>query len=347
MNIALAILLILFAGIMNGSFALPAKYVAKWRFENIWLNYALWGFVILPWSITWCLAPQLFQIYAKIPSSLLLIIAVGGFVFGIGQVCFALAMDIIGMSLGFVINLGIGIGLGFGLPFIMQYPQKIFTPFGVMILSGSILAIIGLIISSYSGILRDNYKNKTDTATLQARTGKNHFFGIMLAVIAGLSSASQNFVFSYTHGVQDLTIQAGAGDFVAANIIWPIYLLCCFIPYALYMLYLHKKNNSFGVYRQSNFGKYYLLVIIMGFFWYGSLLFYCKAAQLIGKLGAIIGWPMFMVAIILSSNFWGWKYLEWQDCGSRAKKVIKLGLGFLLIAIVVLGCASIGNGAFN
>jgi L-rhamnose-H+ transport protein len=52
MNISanfVVLILILIAGIISGSFALPTKHVAKWRFENIWLQYSLWAFVILPW----------------------------------------------------------------------------------------------------------------------------------------------------------------------------------------------------------------------------------------------------------------------------------------------------------
>lgn len=338
MHTMFALLIVLLAGMLNGSFALPTKYITKWQFEHIWLNFSLWGFVILPCLTMIYLLPQIFQIYTKIPTSLLLIITLGGLFYGIGQICFAYALAIIGIGLGFVINLGIGVVLGFAIPLIVQYPHKIFTQFGLVTLTGTILIVMGLVVSNHAGVLRDRHKLKFNA--LKVFTKKNHYLGIMFAIIAGLSSASQNFIFSYTHSIQDLAKQAGASSFAAANILWPGYLLCGFIPYVLYMLYLHYKNKSFDAYRQKGISKYYLFTIIMGIFTVGSLFFYAKASQLIGVLGPVIGWPMFMVVIILSSSFWGLKYGEWKNCGEKAKNTMELGLSLFIIAVAILGYGS-------
>ena len=160
MGILIAFALILIAGVTNGSFALPTKHVYKWKFENIWLQYSLWAFVILPWLIAYFLVPQIGQVYTQAPWHLLLIMMLGGLVMGVGQVCFALALNMIGLSLGFVINLGLGIFLGFLLPLVFQHPQQIFTHFGFITLLGCLLAIIGLIFSNRAGRLHDREKHE-------------------------------------------------------------------------------------------------------------------------------------------------------------------------------------------
>ena len=205
------------------------------------------------------LEPKSLQIYAKIPLDVLAIIMLGGFFFGVGQVCFAMALNIIGIGLAYSINLGVGIVLGFSLPLIIQYPHKIFTTFGLINLIGTLLAIIGLILTNQAGALRDANQLKSSSPQLNRKI--NHSLGVWLTIIAGLSSASQNFIFSYTHSIQDLAKGLGANSFAAANIVWPGYLLCGFVPYLLYMLYLHCKNQSFAVYHQKGFGKYYLYSI--------------------------------------------------------------------------------------
>lgn len=350
-NIYFAIGLIFIAGIINGSFALPTKHVTKWKFENIWLQFSFWAFVVLPWVIILFLVPQVFDIYAESPSSLLWIIFIGGLFFGAGQICFALALHMIGLGLGFVINLGLGIGLGFLLPLLIQHPEQIFTHFGYTTLIGTGLAIAGLIISNYAGMLRDR-----DTSELLARglsegaigavkglaakQKANYGIGVFLAILAGLSSAGQNFTFSFTYEMQKLATEMGANAFGAANIIWPGFLLCGFIPYAAYTIYLHYKNGSFANYRKSGTGKYHLYAIVMGLCWYGSLIFYGKASQLIGALGPLVGWPLFMVLIILVSSFWGWKHKEWEHGSAKSKRVMNVGLAILLLAIIVLGYGS-------
>jgi len=338
-NVIFALCLSVLAGICNGSFALPTKHVTKWRFENIWLNFAIWGFIILPWSSMLFLAPQTFAIYSKIPTHLLLIISGGGIFFGIGQVCFARALNSIGMGLSFAINLGIGIALGCGLPLIVQYPDKIFTKFGGIILTSILLTVLGLIFSTHAGAMCQRMKYKA-TTSLKTEQKKKHSLGVLLAIISGISSASQNFIFAYTNSIQDLALQLGANSLAAANIMWPCYLLWGFIPYMLYMLYLHYKHNSFAMYSLPGVGKYYFFAAIMGVFSYGSLLLYAKATQLMGKLGPIIGWPIFMVVIILTSNFWGWQSNEWRGCSLKAKNILLLGLGFFVLSVITLGYGS-------
>jgi L-rhamnose-H+ transport protein len=335
MGILLAFGLIIVAGIINGSFALPTKHIDKWRFENIWLQYAIWAFVILPWIIALFLVPQIITVYKEAPWQLLLIMLAGGFVFGIGQMCFALALDMIGFGLGFVINLGLGIMLGFSLPLIIQHTDQIFTPFGFITLLGCILAVLGLVYSTRAGNIH-NFESKEHLSS-ENKPRKVFLLGVSLAILAGLSSAGQNFAFSFTSQMQTMALQQGATEFGAANVMWPGFLLCGFIPYALYMLFLGAKNKSFGNFTKAGTGKYYLFALFMGLFWYGSLIFYGKASQLIGKFGPIVGWPLFMVLIILASNFWGWRHGEWTGASARVKKNLWIGLTLLILAVIVLG----------
>ncbi len=340
MTTILALSLIFLAGILNGSFALPTKYITRWKFEHIWLNFSFWGFVIVPWLIMLYLVPQILQIYTRITPFLLLVIMAGGLFYGAGQVCFAFALDIIGIGLGFAINLGVGIILGFAMPLIIQHPDKVFTKFGLLIAIGAMLTVAGLVLASRAGKLRDQYKLKNVIAKI-VNNKKSNFLGIMFAVMSGISSASQNFVFSYTHSVQDLAITLGATSFAAANVLWPLYLLFGFIPYASYMFYLHYKHGSFNAYHQRHTVRYCLFTMLMGILTCCSLFLYAKASQLIGALGPVIGWPIFMVVVIIVSSLWGWRFNEWQDCGAKAKSSMGLALVLFILAVIVLGYSSI------
>lgn len=346
MNILIALFLILFAGIINGSFALPTKHISRWNFENIWLQYAFWAFILLPWIIIFFLAPQVFQIYSATPAHIIWIMIIGGFLFGAGQVGFAFAIDMIGIGLAFVICLGIGTGLGFLLPLLFQHPDKIFTLFGGLTLLGTALAILGLIVSTYAGGLRDRYRKNALENQPTLNNKKHYKIGVLLATIAGLFSAGQNFSFSLTTPMQHTALALGATPLGAANIMWPGFLFFTFLPYAGYMLYLHANNKSFSHYRRSATKKYYLFALLMGFCWYGSLIFYSKASQLIGTIGPIVGWPLFMVLVILTSNFWGWKHQEWLGCDRKIKTILWLGLILLILSVIVLGFSS-HVGKFN
>jgi len=338
MTMLTALILILVAGITNGSFALPTKHVHKWKFENIWLQYCIWTFLIIPWIVAYFLSPQIFEVYRQTPTIILTVMIIGGLVFGIGQICFALSINMIGIGLAFVINLGLSIMLGFLLPLVIQHPQQIFTRFGMITLGGCIFAVIGLILSNQAGNL--HHKEKRELRNPETKS-QLYSLGAILAIIAGLSSAGQNFSFSFTSQMQQFAIHMGTHHVGAATIMWPGFLFCAFIPYTSYMIFLHVKNRSFSNLTVPGTGIYYLFALLMGLFYYGSIIFYSKAAQIIGALGPLVGWPLFMALIILVSNYWGWRSGEWAGCSKKVKRTLWLGLACLILSIVVLGYSSL------
>lgn len=319
------------AGIMNGSFALPTKHIKTWNFENIWLNYSIWAFLILPWATIFILNPNLTSVYKAMPMNTLFTLLIGGFLFGLGQVCFALALRNIGLGLGFVINIGLGTGLGSLLPLLTLNANSIYTPAGMVTIGGIGFIILGLLLSYSAGRQRDKASQTTSTQKSSA-----YHFSVLLAILAGLFSAGQNYTFALTGNMHELALTAGADPLTASIIIWPPFLTCSLIPYMLYMLYLHKKNNSFQRYRESGLFKNNLLGIVMAFFWFGSLAIYSKASLMIGTLGPVIAWPLFMVLIILTSNFWSWRHNEWAGCSVTIKRRVIASIFSLVLAVMVL-----------
>ena len=161
-------------------------------------------------------------------------------------------------------------------------------------------------------------------------------FGVLAAIFAGLGSAGQNFTFASTTAVQHMASQLGLSPLASAFIIWPGFLTIACVPYVLYMLFLNIKNKSFHIYISGE-SKYYFLAAVMAVFWFGSLVFYSKATQLIGKLGPVIIWPLFMTLIILTSNFWGWQHGEWSKADKIAKIMSLVGILLFIIAVIMFG----------
>lgn len=342
MPLLLAIVYAIVAGFINGSFALPSKRAKQWQFEHVWLNFSIWAFLIIPWVSIFLFAPNVMQVYHQMSADTFLILCVGGFLFGIGQICFAQALKKIGLGLGFVINIGLGTSLGFLLPLIALHPQEITTPFGLTTIAGGALIILGLIVSYLAGKKRTAAKQvaagTVENASSESADSHRHYkLGVLLACIAGVFSALQNFSFAATHNLQLLALQNGLEHMAASIIIWPIFLTFTFIPYIIYMLSLHFKHKSIHLYYHRRSYLNIQFAFLMGLFWFGSLILYSKASLLIGKLGPIVGWPLFMVCIILTSNFWSWREREWQGAPSQSIKQMQVALVLMIIAVIILG----------
>lgn len=332
MPVTLALTYTIIAGFLNGSFALPTKNLKQWQFENIWLIYSIWGFLVLPWVIIFFLAPNVALVYQMVPAKLFFILILGGFLFGIGQVCFAEALKRIGLGLGFVINIGLSTALGFLLPLMVLHPDRMLTPFGFATLFGILFILAGLFVSYQAGKERDRLFNQHQ----EMMSNSQYHFGVLLAIIAGLFSAGQNFTFAATSDMQQIAINAGVNQLAASMIIWPVFLIFTFIPYFIYMWYLHLKNRSFINYQGPKTPINFIFALIMGFFWYFSLVLYSQASLLIGSLGPVVAWPLFMVLIILTSNFWGWRYKEWAFCPPTVTRKALVAVGLLIIAVIIL-----------
>ena len=85
------------------------------------------------------------------------------------------------------------------------------------------------------------------------------------------------------------------------------------------------------------------LVVAMAVLWSGSNFVYGAGARGMGPLGLVLGWPIFMAAIVLTANAWGLVTGEWHGAGSRAVAWAVAGIILLLAGIST--AASAGSGS--
>jgi high-affinity Fe2+/Pb2+ permease len=59
-----------------------------------------------------------------------------------------------------------------------------------------------------------------------------------------------------------------------------------------------------------------------------------------GSLGAAIGFPLAMAALIIGSSVVGFVTGEWKSSSSQAKRLMAGGLGLLMMAAALIGIAN-------
>ncbi len=95
--------LVLCAGVFQGSFLLPAKWMRQWAWENYWLLFAATAYLACPWLLAVATIPRLGEIYAGATAGSLGAVALYGTGWGIGAVTFGLGVDAMGLALGFAV----------------------------------------------------------------------------------------------------------------------------------------------------------------------------------------------------------------------------------------------------
>lgn len=77
----------------------------------------------------------------------------------------------------------------------------------------------------------------------------------------------------------------------------------------------------------------------MGLLWFSSTVIYGGVSARLAEMGPILGWPLFMSAIIITSNVWGLATGEWKGSGSKALNTMFGSIFFLILGFGTLAYA--------
>lgn len=332
-----ALALTLVAGFINGSFATPTKYMNLWSEEVKWFAFSFFGMLILPWLTAWILLPNSITIIYQIPSHALITIILGGLLFGLGQICFAVAFRLIGIGLNFVINISFGTACT-ALVGLAMHPELLNSSYALMQIFGVTLFVLAVIFGACAGAVRDRAK----TQKSEKKSRIIVFTGVVLSLLAGIGSACQGVSYTLANPYISKMAIEGSATLGMNTIGWVILFSFAFIPYVLYFLFLALKNKSLNTITSSGSAKYWLYLLIMGIGFWGSLVLFSGANIIIGgDLGPTVAWPLFMVFIILTSNFWSFISGEWTGASAFSQKLLWISLTMLMIAIVVFSASAV------
>ena len=314
----LSFLGIIFAGVMNGSFTVPAKFIKQLTNEKVWQYHSIFGMAILPWLLLTILSPQAVIKFSQIRFSTWLCIIFGGLIFGVGQICFARAIKKIGLSLSFATN--IGIGLVIGSIFVILYKGMLFSFSGGVVVLAVMLILCGLATYYFS--------NKSALRLNRLEEACTHLkHGWFLAIFAGIASGLQNIVF-----IISISNEKPLFSHLPSFWVWPPYLLFASIPMIIGFKSKKKLANMpalsfFSILKNS------FLIFLMGLFFVGSLVLYSYGVSHLSHEETIIAWPAFLIPIILTTQFWGWVFDHQYRNISTLKMISILSL---VVAIAIL-----------
>lgn len=332
-----AALTVIAGGLLHGSFALPMKKIANWKWENTWLVYSVAGLIALPCALALATVPSLGGVYSGSALSTLALIVLCGVGWGAGSTLFGLAIARVGMALAFAIILGITSSVGSLLPLLILSPGEMFSHRGQVLLGGLALVVAGIMICAKAGALRE--RNQNPEAAAGARSG--FVTGLIICLASGILSPALNFGFVFGKPMQEAAAAAGARPDLAANAIWALALAGGFFVNAGYAVYLLGKNRTWRHFTQAGTpAGYWLGAALMGLLWYSGISIYGMGAAAMGPLGGVLGWPIFMSVVIIMANVLGAATGEWKGAGEKAVRLSWAGIAVLLAAITVIARAN-------
>jgi L-rhamnose-H+ transport protein len=332
------------AGVMGGSFTVPMKSVRGWAWEKTWLLYAVVGMVIVPWLLVALVVPHPAEVYARVSATELARTALFGAGWGIGSVLFGLGVARVGTALAFAIVVSMTATLGSLIPLAVLQPAELTTGRTLWLLLGLAIVLVGLSLCSAAGFLKEAAQ-RAPSAAGASRTSGGFLGGLLICLVAGLTSPMFNFSLAFGSGIQRQAESRGANAAFASVAVIAVAVTAGFLTNAGYCVYLLLRNKSWRTTADSQGApptglKNSILVLLMGLLWMFGMFLYGVGAGRMGARGPVLGWPLFMTLMVLMGNFWGTVTGEWKGSGRRAYGLLQLGNVAMVVAFVVISMAS-------
>ena len=327
---------IVLAGLLNGSFAVPIKTARAWKFEHIWMVFSLLAMALIPWAGVALAVPGWSRLLAAVPARGWWGLIALGLLWGVASLLYGVAVDLLGIALGFAIQLGLSIVLGALVPMIWSHALSLRTAQDAFFLGGLAAMVGGVVLCAQAG----GSKSKAPGAT-----GARFRKGLVIAIIGGIGAPLLNFGIQY--GVTLLRsahqIPQGAQFSVNTYVAWAVFLSAAAVTQAGYCLFRILSTHATAAFRAPGTGRDTGLVVGMSFVWAASVCFYGMSVVGLGPLGTSFGWPVFIALIVLTSNTWGVILGEWRDAPRAAFRRMLAGSAVLVLAAFLIGQGNPGS----
>lgn len=321
---------IVVAGLLNGSFAVPMKTARAWKFPHIWAVFSLLAMAIIPWSGVAIAVPNVGGIISSVPFRGWMVLMILGLVWGVASLLYGVAVDLLGIALGFSIQLGLSIVLGALIPLAWAGAIAVRNLNDVLYFSGLAVMVLGVILCSQAG--GNKHPGRTER--------REHFRkGLIIAILGGIGAPLLNVGIQY--GISLLRasgqIPVDATFGVRTYVAWAVFLTAAAGTQAAWCGWQVVKSHTFTHFSQPGTLHDAFWVVVMGLVWAASLCIYGISAIRLGHAGTSIGWPVFVGLIVLTSNLWGVALGEWKGAAKPAVHRMIVGCVVLVVAAFLIG----------
>jgi L-rhamnose-H+ transport protein len=321
---------VVLAGLLNGSFAVPLKTTRVWKFNHIWTLHSLLAMGVIPWVVVIAAVPGWNRLLARGDLRGWLILIGWGVLFGIASLLYGIAVDLLGIALGFAIQLGLSIVLGALLPLVWAGAFELRSRGDWFFVLGLALMVVGVVLCAQAG----GSKGKSGSS------GTKRFrLGLIIAIVGGVLAPTLNFGIQYGSALLSKGVEARwkQGFPVDIYLAWAVFLSSAAVLQAGYCFSRVLREGSMEVFGRGMLTRDALQVPIMSLLWISSVFLYGRSAFALGPLGNSFGWPVFVALIILTSNAWGVLLAEWSGATKAAFCRMLSGSAVLIVAAFLIG----------
>ena len=339
------IILVALAGIGTGTAMWPMKRMKRLQFEHYWFIAMLLGLFILPWVIVFFRIPNPFVAYAQVGWAPLLKANFFALLWGVANVLYGLCVVRIGAALtGAIMSLGIVAGAI--LPMVMKgsglfaNAPDLMSPGGLVLMVGLAVIMSGVAISSFAGFGREKaLAGSTSVSPAQGRQG-NFNTGLVMAVVAGITSAGSALCFVYGQAPIKEAMMAQGADTMSADVaVWAAALMSGAMVNIIFPAWIMTKKKNWGELLK-NPGET-LLATIIGIQLITAFMLLGRGMLLLGVFGASVGFAIQQILQIMGNQAVGFFSGEWKNVYGKPRRLMYTALVVLAVAVLIIAFSNV------
>ena len=322
---------VLVAAVLQGAFLLPASRARGWAWEQVWLAFSLFGMVLCNWLLTLLVLPHPMALFVSVPRGEIVILACFGLAWGVGAVLFGLAMNMLGLTLGYPLIMGLNASVGTFVPLLWFDGLSMFVGRRLYISAGTLVGIAGIWLCSVAGARRESSSSKTQEAS-----GSQFATGLVMALGSGVLSCLPNIGLAYGTTTIETARRLGASPAFAGDAVWLIFFTFGGLVNMAYCLRrIVRRGTLRELYRPDRIVNWWWC-LAMGLMWIGGFYLYGMGAARLGRIGATIGWPILVSVSIAVGVLCGLGRGEWNGASDRARRLLWGGLALIVLAVLII-----------
>ncbi|MGC4074086.1 MAG: L-rhamnose/proton symporter RhaT [Nibricoccus sp.] len=337
----------------------PQKRVTGWSWQTFWLIQAAFCWFLLPVIGAFLTVPDYLSVVRAVPNDVMLRTFLLGALYGVGGTAFGMAIRYVGFSVTYAIAIGVSMIGGTvyaiakgdtSIADTAAHVQEFFAKTGSLWVTGGMaVALIGIALCGVAG----KFKELDHAKSGAAQPGENKtFLGLILCLVAGVLSAVYGMSLAEGTPLAKAAAAQAAGQQLlgidaatfSSNAIYPFSNTGAFLTTALYCLWLHRRQKTFGeIVGSSPKGGIrlplnWILAFLTGCLWYGQFFFYGFGHFYIEKVKGFeqTCWAIHMILLILLGTLVGIVFKEWSRCQKRTYVTLALSLALLIAGKLAL-----------
>jgi L-rhamnose-H+ transport protein len=344
MNAPTGIAIFMMGGLAGAVFYLPFKKVKGWAWESYWLIYAVFGLVLVPWTLTFATAPNVLSVLKAAPVHELAYCFLCGAAWGLGGLTWGLMIRYLGIGLGLAMGAGLTSAAGTLIPPMLKGSSAITamftTPGGIASVISAVVSLAGIVFVGMAGKSKEGELSEEQKRQTVAEF--NFRKGILIAIFSGLMSSAMSFGLQGGPSLQQaaMTIDPKASIAWAGMPVLVVVLLGGFAVNFIWCLFLNVKNRTAGDYVRTGVPVFSNLIFaaIAGAIWCSQFICFKTGEPEMGDI-SYIGWAVLMASQILFSQLLGMYLGEWKGTGRSTRRLLAIGLILLIVSAMIAGIA--------